>query len=216
MNFFQKTIKRVFDIAASVPGTVLFIIPSLLLAFIIKISSKGPVFFIQYRIGRYGIPFKCIKFRTMYTDSEKEGSVTTKYDSRITPIGKFLRRFKLDELPQLWNVFIGKMSFVGPRPDVEGYADKLEGDAKLILELRPGITGPATIYFRNEEELLANVENPQEYNDTVIWPKKIQLNLEYLDNWSFWKDVGYILVTLFPILDGIFGLMRRYKELEMK
>ena len=152
----------------------------------------------------------------MYTDSEKEGFVTTKYDSRITPIGKFLRRFKLDELPQLWNVFIGKMSFVGPRPDVEGYADKLEGDAKLILELRPGITGPATIYFRNEEELLANVENPQEYNDTVIWPEKVKLNLEYLDNWSFWKDVGYILVTLFPILDGIFGLMRRYKELEMK
>lgn len=146
-------------------------------------------------------------------DSEKLGSITTAADSRITLIGKLLRKFKLDELPQLWNVFTGKMSFVGPRPDVPGYADKLEGSDRKILELRPGITGPASIYFRNEEELLAGVENPKEYNDAVIWPRKVQLNLEYLDNWGFWKDIGYILVTLFPGFNRVFRLVEETEEL---
>lgn len=206
-------LKRLFDCIVSFLGIIILTVPFIVISIIIKITSTGPIFFTQNRIGRFKKSFTCIKFRTMYFDSEKYGSITTSIDSRITPIGKFLRKYKIDELPQLLNVFIGKMSLVGPRPDVEGYSDKLEGDARRILELRPGITGPATIYFRNEEELLANVENPQEYNDTVIWPKKVQLNLEYLDNWSFWKDVGYIFITLFPSLNKVFRLVEETGEL---
>ncbi len=213
MRFNKKIIKRIFDIIASVLGIILFAAPMLLVVIVIKISLKESVFYIQKRIGRFGKSFKCIKFRTMYLDSEKYGSITTSSDSRITPTGKYLRKYKLDELPQLWNVLIGKMSFVGPRPDVEGYADKLEGDARRILELRPGITGPASIYFRNEEELLAKVENPKEYNDTVIWPKKVEINLRYLDNWSFWKDIGYILITIVPQLDAVFKLMKGFDDI---
>jgi lipopolysaccharide/colanic/teichoic acid biosynthesis glycosyltransferase len=137
----------------------------------------------------------------MFTDAERHGTITTSTDSRITPIGRWLRRYKLDEFPQLWNVLIGKMSFVGPRPDVPGYADRLEGAARTILELRPGITGPASLYFRNEEDLLATSKDPREYNDTVIWPRKVELNLAYAENWSFWKDIGYILITVIPALN---------------
>jgi len=143
----------------------------------------------------------------MYCGSEAHGFVTAAGDRRVSFIGRILRRFKLDELPQLWNVLIGKMSFVGPRPDVPGYADKLTGDSRKILELRPGITGPASLYFRDEEKLLASVENPKEFNDSIIWPKKVQLNLEYYYHWSFWKDIGYILITIFPVLDRIFKLV---------
>jgi lipopolysaccharide/colanic/teichoic acid biosynthesis glycosyltransferase len=134
----------------------------------------------------------------MTTGADAQGSITTSGDVRITPIGRFLRRFKLDEYPQLWNVLIGNMSFVGPRPDVPGYADRLSGDARRILQLRPGITGPATLYFRNEEELLSSVADPKKYNDEVIWPKKVEMNLQYLDTWGFWKDIGYIFVTVLP------------------
>ena len=204
-------IKRTLDIIVSFGGIIFLSIPFIAIVFIVKFSSKGPVFFSQNRVGYKGEIFKIIKFRTMCLDSEKDGPITTSTDSRITPIGKFLRKFKLDELPQLWNVLIGKMSFVGPRPDVKGYADRLEGDARRILELRPGITGPASIYFRNEEELLAGVENPKEYNDTVIWPKKVEINLRYLDNWSFWKDIGYILITIVPALDRVFNLMEQFE-----
>ena len=148
----------------------------------------------------------------------KEGSVTTSADARITPIGRLFRNYKLDESPQLWNVLVGKMSFVGPRPDVPGYADKLEGEARQVLELRPGITGPATLYFRYEEDLLAQVSDPKQFNDTVIWPKKIRLNLEYLENWSFWKDVGYILITVVPSLNRTLKLVpespRKAEEVE--
>jgi lipopolysaccharide/colanic/teichoic acid biosynthesis glycosyltransferase len=200
-------IKRLFDIIASFLGGIILFPIAVIIALCIRFSSKGPVFFLQKRVGRQGKLFTCIKFRTMYLDSEKHGSVTTAKDRRITPVGKILRKLKLDELPQLWNVFIGKMSFVGPRPDVPGYADKLQGEAKKILSLRPGITGPATLYFRNEEELLASVPNPKEYNDKVIWPKKVELNLAYLDNWGFWKDIGYIFITIFPSLNKIFKMI---------
>jgi len=142
----------------------------------------------------------------MYTGADKQDFITAASDSRITPVGKFLRRFKLDELPQLWNVLAGKMSFVGPRPDVPGYADKLRGNDRRILELRPGITGPATLFFRNEEELLEKVEDKQKYNDEMIWPEKVRLNLEYLENYSFWKDIGYILITILPPLENILKL----------
>jgi len=124
-------------------------------------------------------------------------SVSVRGESRITPLGAVLRKYKLDELPELWNVFIGDMSFVGPRPDVPGYADKLVGDDKRILQLRPGITGPASLKYRNEEELLAQQSDPQKYNDEVLFPDKVKINLQYLDNWSFWGDVRYIIETIF-------------------
>jgi lipopolysaccharide/colanic/teichoic acid biosynthesis glycosyltransferase len=200
--------KRSFDVAVSFIGLIVLLPFFIGISFLIITSSPGPVLYRQPRIGRFGKPFACIKFRTMVVGAEKQGPITSSTDSRITPIGRFLRRFKLDELPQLWNVFIGKMSFVGPRPDVPGYADKLEGDARRrILELRPGITGPASLYFRNEEELLATVPDPKRYNDEVIWPKKVALNLEYAENRSFWKDAGYILITIIPSLNKLWKLV---------
>lgn len=179
-------------------GILLCFIPGLIIAVLIRLTSRGPVFYKQKRVGKEGRLFTTIKFRTMYTGAERGGPITAATDSRITPIGRFLRRYKLDELPQLWNVLTGSMSFVGPRPDVPGYADKLTGEARKILRLRPGITGPATLYFRNEEELLARADDPKRYNDQVIWPKKVELNLEYCENHSLWKDIHYILATLCP------------------
>ena len=123
-------------------------------------------------------------------------SIASKEEDRITPLGKKLRRYKLDELPELWNVLRGDMSFVGPRPDVPGYADKLEGRDRDILKLKPGITGPASLKYRQEEDLLSTVDNPQEYNDRVIYPDKVRLNLYYLDNYSFGKDIEMIVCTV--------------------
>lgn len=151
----------------------------------------------QTRVGRGGIPFNVFKVRTMHAAKPGDtNTVTTSHNSRITRTGRIFRRFKLDELPQLWNVFIGQMSFVGPRPDVPGYADKLEGTQRIILQLRPGITGPATIKYTHEEEILSAQADPQLYNDTVIYPDKVRLNLEYLSNYSLINDVCYILMTL--------------------
>jgi len=203
-------IKRLFDLAAALAGIILLFLPGVIIAFAVKLASSGHVFFTQTRIGRNGRSFTCVKFRTMFIDSAHQGSITTAADVRITPIGRYLRRCKLDELPQLWNVLIGKMSFVGPRPDVPGYADRLSGDDRKILSLRPGITGPASIFFRNEEELLAGQADPKSYNDTVIWPTKVAINRIYIEEWSFWKDIGYILITVIPPLDRIFGLMKRF------
>jgi len=124
-------------------------------------------------------------------------TVTTKNDVRITPFGEFLRKWKFDELPSLWNVMKGDMSLVGPRPDVPGYADNLKGNDRRILQLRPGITGPATLKYANEEQLLASVNDPQKYNDEVIFPDKIKINLDYLDNWSLWLDIKIIFQTIF-------------------
>jgi len=197
MTHYSRLLKRLFDIVVSAIGLVVLSIPMLIIAFLIRLTSPGPALYMQKRVGRFGRVFSVIKFRTMYLNSEKQGSVTTAIDKRITPVGRILRRWKLDELPQLWNVFTGSMSFVGPRPDVPGYADRLEGEARKILELRPGITGPATLYFRNEEDLLATAGDPKEYNDSVIWPKKVELNLEYINTWGFWKDLRYIVKTFY-------------------
>jgi lipopolysaccharide/colanic/teichoic acid biosynthesis glycosyltransferase len=210
-------LKRLFDLITALLGLLALLVPFVVLCAIVKISSQGSVFYIQKRVGRNGKLFSAIKFRTMFVGADKMGSVTTTIDSRITPIGRWLRKYKLDELPQLWNVLIGKMSFVGPRPDVPGYADMLAGEARKVLELRPGITGPATLYFRYEEELLAKVENPKRFNDEVIWPMKVRLNLEYLEHWSFWMDFGYILITVLPSLNRWLKLVpespRRPEEL---
>jgi len=124
--------------------------------------------------------------------------VTTITDPRITRFGSLLRRTKLDELPQLWNVMLGQMSLVGPRPDIPGYLDRLTGAEQRLWQLRPGITGPASLHFRNEESVLAQVDNPQEINDTVIWPEKVRINLDYLDCWSFGRDLKILKRTLFP------------------
>ncbi len=201
--------KRLFDVVFSLLGLAALCAPFLIVALIIKATSKGPVLFRQQRIGRNGAPFFVVKFRTMFTDAQRHGTITTSNDNRVTPVGRWLRKYKLDEYPQLWNVLIGKMSFVGPRPDVPGYADRLQGADRRVLELRPGITGPASLYFRNEEELLAAQADPTSYNDTVVWPKKVELNLAYLENWSFWRDIGYILVTMVPEFDAIFKIEKR-------
>ena len=123
-------------------------------------------------------------------------SVTTDKDPRISKIGRFWRKTKIDELPQLWNVLVGEMSFVGPRPDVPGFADKLEGEERLILSIRPGITGPASLRFKNEEEILAAQPDPERYNREVIWPEKVKINLEYIRNYSLRKDIDYIIKTI--------------------
>lgn len=158
----------------------------------------GGFLFKQERVGRYGKIFYIYKIRTMKTSSDNKNMfVTTANDDRILPFGKWLRRTKLDEIVELVNVLKGDMSFVGPRPDVKGYADKLEGEDRKILELRPGITGPASLKYINEEEILAKVDNPQQYNDEVIFPDKVKINLDYYYNRSFWGDIGIILKTIF-------------------
>jgi lipopolysaccharide/colanic/teichoic acid biosynthesis glycosyltransferase len=198
VTYCQEVTKRSFDLALSLIGVALLFLPMLVIAVLVKLTSRGGAFFVQKRVGRQGRCFPCIKFRTMYTDSERLGTVTTARDSRITPVGRWLRRWKLDELPQLWSVLVGHMSLVGPRPDVPGYADRLEGGQRQVLELRPGITGPATLYFRYEEELLAAVDDPKAFNDSTVFPKKVALNLAYLESWSLGRDIGCILVTLVP------------------
>lgn len=155
----------------------------------------GPAVFTQKRVGKGGKLFTMYKFRSM--SAHHSGStVSVAGESRITPLGAKLRRYKLDELPELWNVFIGDMSFVGPRPDVPGYADKLEGDDRRVLQLRPGITGPANLKYRDEEVLLAAQANPQEFNDKVIYPDKVRINLYYLDHYSFVADIKMIIATV--------------------
>lgn len=156
----------------------------------------GPVFFIQERVGQYGHLFKMIKFRTMIT-SQTGFSVSVKGESRITPLGAILRKYKIDELPELINVLFGQMSFVGPRPDVPGYSDKLIGEDRKILELKPGITCPATLIYANEEDFLATVSDPIKYNDEIIFPDKVKINLEYYYNNSFFGDLAIILKTIF-------------------
>jgi lipopolysaccharide/colanic/teichoic acid biosynthesis glycosyltransferase len=153
------------------------------------------VFFLQKRVGKDGRLFTIIKFRTMMVNDGKN-TVTAVNDLRITRLGGFLRKWKLDELPELINIVLGEMSFVGPRPDVPGYADKLTGNDRKILSLRPGITGPASLKYYNEEEILAGVENPKEYNDRVIFPDKVRINLKYLERCSLPEDLKIIYYTI--------------------
>ena len=188
--------KWCFDRIVALIGLVVLFLPLLVIAILIKMDSQGPVFFLQKRIGKNGKPFCICKFRTMYNQAEGD-TVTTADDPRVTHMGHWLRHSKVDCLTELVNVLIGQMSFVGPRPDVPGYADLLQGDDRRILQLRPGITGPASIKYRNEEELLAQQADPKTYNDSVIWPDKVKINLDYLDNWSFWGDIKWILKTVF-------------------
>lgn len=204
-------LKYIFDRLVSFIG-LLFLWPVLLIvAIMVKLKMPGgPAFFVQKRVGLNGKLFKCHKFRTM-TVKHNGSTVSVAGDSRITPLGAKLRHWKLDELPGLWDVLIGNMSFVGPRPDVPGYADQLKGDDRRVLQLRPGITGPATLKYRLEDEMISEYvaqkqatgdtrpmqEIAVEYNDTVIFPDKVRLNLYYLDHYSFVKDFQMILCTVF-------------------
>lgn len=203
-------LKFFFDRIVSFMGLLLLWPFLLILAVLIKIKMPGgPALFVQKRVGKGGKLFNCHKFRTMVVD-HNGSSVSVAGESRITPLGAKLRHYKLDELPGLWDVFIGKMSFVGPRPDVPGYADKLEGDDRVVLKLWPGITGPATLKYRNEDKMIAKyVAKKQkegdtrdaevialEYNDTVIYPDKVRLNCYYYRNYSFTKDIQMIFCTV--------------------
>ena len=187
-------LKSLFDRGASLFGLI-FLFPVLIIVSILIRIKMPAVIFKQKRVGQHGRLFTMYKFRSM-TVAHSGSSVSVKGESRITPLGAVLRKYKLDELPELWNVLIGDMSLVGPRPDVPGYADRLEGEDRRMLLLKPGITGPASLKYRNEEELLAEQENPQRYNDEVLFPDKVRINIEYLDNWSFGKDIKIIVYTL--------------------
>ena len=188
-------LKRLMDIAGGLVGCLITGILFIFVAPAIYIASPGPIFYCQERVGKNGRRFKMYKFRSM-TVGHSDSSISVKGESRITPLGAKLRKYKLDELPELWNVLIGDMSFVGPRPDVPGYADKLEGEDRRMLLLKPGITGPASLKYRNEEELLAEQDDPQKYNDEVLFPDKVRINIEYLDNLSFWYDIKIIIYTV--------------------
>jgi len=197
LSVWSRFIKRAFDISLSLIALLFLWWLILVVAIAASLSTGQSGFFTQTRIGRYGKPFKVIKIRTMKSVKGVSTTVTTSNDARITAVGKFFRKTKIDELPQLFNVLIGKMSFVGPRPDVPGFADKLDGEDKIILTIRPGITGPATLAFRDEEGLLEKESDPEKYNRDVIFPKKILLNKKYIQDYSFWGDIGYIFKTVF-------------------
>lgn len=202
-------LKPVFDRIVSFIGLLLIWPLLLFIALLVRVKIGKPVFFVQERIGKGGKPFKIHKFRTMEVGYD-ESPVSIAGEERITPLGAKMRHYKLDELPELWDVLIGNMSFVGPRPDVPGYADQLQGDDRDVLKLRPGITGPATLKYRLEEEMIADYvaqkqqqgdprdaqEIAVEYNDTVIYPDKVKLNCYYYRNYSFWMDIKMLFATV--------------------
>lgn len=203
-------LKWIFDRLVSLIGLGFFSPVFLVVAILIRVKMPGgPVLFVQDRVGKDGKLFRCHKFRTMQVH-HSGATVSVAGDSRITPLGAKLRHYKLDELPGLWDVLIGKMSFVGPRPDVPGYADKLQGDDRDVLRLRPGITGPATLKYRREDEMIADYvaqcqadgdkramqEIATEYNDRVIYPDKVRLNCYYYRHYSFWRDIQMIFATV--------------------
>lgn len=203
-------LKWIFDRVVSLVGLLCLWPVLLIVAILVKVKMPGgPAFFVQKRVGKGGKLFDCHKFRTM-TVKHNGSTVSVAGDSRITPLGAKLRHWKLDELPGLWDVLRGKMSFVGPRPDVPGYADKLTGDDRDVLKLRPGITGPATLKYRLEDEMIADYvasrqaagdtrsmqEIAVEYNDTVIYPDKVRLNCYYYRHYSFIKDIQMIFCTV--------------------
>ena len=204
-------LKYLFDRLASLVGLFCLWPVLVVVAILVKVKMPGgPVLFVQKRVGKGGRLFDCHKFRTM-TVKHHGSTVSVAGDSRITPLGAKLRHWKLDELPGLWDVFIGNMSFVGPRPDVPGYADQLQGEDRDVLKLRPGITGPATLKYRLEDEMISEYVSKQqaqgdtrpmqeiaiEYNDTVIYPDKVRLNCYYYHHYSFVKDIQMILCTVF-------------------
>ncbi len=193
-------LKRLFDIFCSAIGVIILSPLFVILWIAVKLESKGPAFFLQTRVGKNNHDFKLYKFRTMYLDSESRGQLTVGMrDPRITKVGYILRKYKLDELPQLFNVLLGDMSLVGPRPEVRKYVSLYTNEQLKVLSVRPGITDFASIKFINENELLAKAENPEEYYIKYIMPQKLALNLEYINSNLLLKDVSLILKTIVKI-----------------
>ncbi len=191
--------KRLFDIVFSFLGLIFLSWLFVIIALAVGLTSKGGVFYKQKRVGRHNKDFVLYKFRSMKVDSDKKSLITIgNRDSRITSVGYFIRKYKLDELPQLLNVFKGDMSFVGPRPEVRYYVDMYTDDQKKVLDFRPGITDPASIAYRNENELLSTKDNPKEYYIQVVMPDKIRINLQYQAKRTFFSDIKIIFLTIFP------------------
>lgn len=193
--------KRIFDIVCSGLGLMLLSPLFIVLAIWIKLDSKGPVFYKQIRAGRHNKDFTLYKFRSMRMGSDKKGLITIGgRDPRVTKSGYYIRKYKLDELPQLINVFLGDMSLVGPRPEVRHYVNLYNDEQLIVLSIRPGITDMASIRYRNENELLESVENPEQYYREVIMQDKLRINMEYIENASLWFDIKLILSTLIEIV----------------
>jgi len=198
MNLINKIIKRIFDFCTSFIGLVLLSPILVIIAVLIKLDSPGQVFFKQKRVGLKGKDFLIYKFRTMIVDAEKYGKqITVGGDSRITKVGAFIRKYKIDELPQLINVVKGEMSLVGPRPEVPRYVELYTEEQRRVLDVRPGITDIASIKYMDENDLLASAENPEEYYINVIMPDKLRLNLEYIRNSNLINDIKTIFKTIF-------------------
>ena len=201
MNIFNRTIKRLFDILASGIGIIILSPVLLIIALRIKTGSDGPIFFKQVRVGKDGKEFEILKFRTMVVDAEKMGrQITVGADNRITKVGGFLRKYKLDELPQLFNVFKGDMSLVGPRPEVPRYVKLYTEEQRKVLNVKPGITVLASIRYRDENELLGQAENPDEFYINTIMPDKLALNLEYINKSNVFYDIYIIIETIIKCL----------------
>lgn len=193
--------KRLFDIVFSLFGIIILSPIFLIIAFLVKVTSKGGAFYKQIRVGKNNKDFRLLKFRSMYVDSDKKSLITIGgHDSRVTKVGYFIRKYKLDELPQLINVLKGDMSFVGPRPEVRYYVNMYTKEQLQVLNVRPGITDPASIAYRNENELLAKQSDPKQYYIDVIMQDKLRINLEYIANRTFWSDVKIILQTIYVLL----------------
>lgn len=185
----QLITKRIFDLVLVLILIPILLLPIVLLILVATIDTRKYGVFSQIRVGQYGKLFKIYKIRTL----REEEHILGHLDKSATVLGKFFRRTKIDELPQLFNVFIGDMSFVGPRPDVIGFADELEGDDRIILLVKPGITGPATLKYRDEEQVLKRQKDPEHYNRTIIWVDKVKINKKYVQNYSFYLDLVFIL-----------------------
>lgn len=197
MSKSDHILKRVFDIFFSFVGIVI-LWPVILLCWVVAaIDTCSNGFFIHKRVGRNGNLIRVYKIKTMYVSKGARSPIASENVASITKSGAFFRKYKLDELPQLFNVLAGSMSFVGPRPDVPSYADQLEGADRIILQVRPGITGPASLKYKDEEVLLSASADPVWYNDTIIWPDKVRINKEYVMNYSLLSDVKYIVQTFF-------------------
>ncbi len=192
----DNTQKRLFDIVFSVLGIVITLWLMVLAWVVASFETKSNGLFMQERIGRDGKSFLVFKIKTMKKIKGIDTTITKSGDIRITKSGAFFRKTKIDELPQLFNVLFGSMSFVGPRPDVVGFADKLQGEDSIILAISPGITGPASLKYKDEEVLLSNQIDPEKYNAEVIWPDKVRINKDYINNWSLKKDIIYIIKTI--------------------
>jgi lipopolysaccharide/colanic/teichoic acid biosynthesis glycosyltransferase len=195
-NFYAQTGKRMFDCVTAAIGLVLLFPVLLVLSLMVKLSSPGPILYRQERVGRGGKLFRIAKFRSMSEDADKRGpAITSAGDHRITPLGRMLRRNKLDELPQLWNVLKGEMSLVGPRPEVPCYVESYSDSQRRVLAVRPGITDPSSILYRHEEQVLGDQPDPDRYYREVLLPDKLNLNLEYLSRVSFSYDLSLLLRT---------------------